>query len=161
MFPGIIKGTPVSALQGIHVQLNQEIVKLHVRAIAGNPSYVYPRSTMWKWEKEVVCLTCAERTLKVTPDAVLLTGFGETLARDVTVGDVLKGIDNSFVVEKRDLFRVVSPMFNFVFEESYWLVVKGVFLGCATKHEKEVVNEYSQEVPSQCAKRFQETLQQD
>lgn len=160
MLPGLIKGTPLSSMTGLHIQVNQECHDLRTRHMDGSPAYLSPLRALWQWEKEIIFLTSDCRTLKVTPNAVFLTGFGETLAKDIMVGDILKGTDNTFVVEKCDNFRVVSPIFNYVFPEPYWLIAKGVFVQCATKHAKEVQDECKSQ-SKQCSEPVQKELQQD
>jgi hypothetical protein len=138
MFPGLMKGTVLSGMTGTHTQTSYERVDLRVRRENGEPRYQSPLDVYWKWERDIVCLACDCRTIKVTPTVQFSTGTGDTYACDVRVGDILKGVDNTFVVEKMNIYRVLSPVYNMIFKEPVWLISKGVFVSSAFKYVKEV-----------------------
>ena len=143
MFPGLMKGTPLSGTSGTHTQSSYEKIDMRVRKLNGDPSYQVPLDVCWKWEKEIVCLSCDSRTIKMTPSMRVLTGTGDTYVGDVVVGDILKGVDNSFVVERLNIYRVLSPVYNMIFKEPVWLIAKGVFVSSALQYVKELKNEQS------------------
>lgn len=147
MFPGLMKGTTLSGMTGTHTQSSYERVELRVRMKNGDPSYQTPVDVHWKWEKDIVCLVCDCRTIKVTPTVMFSTGTGDTYACDVQVGDILKGVDNTFVVEKMNRYRVLSPVYNLIFKEPVWLITKGVFVSSTLRYVKGIQNEQEEIQP--------------